>query len=205
MSKVRQYEDLRKLQKAANQRMVRLEKLGISSPSYEAVQAKLEIMGRQSKRAAGRRFTESGKVTYNEYQYQMKVLREFMGAKTSTQSGAKRWINDIYETSNEKYDLAERGISREDWAEFWKNAPNKGADRVLGSERVIKMVRTYMAKRGSGKMKDEQQMSFRELAEEIYSSKNVKEAHEKLGITYKDVKKFGGWTAATEEELLIFG
>lgn len=188
MANERLYEDLRKMQKRANQRMVRLEKAGYTSPAYQAVQAKLEILGRQVNRAQGRRFKETGVATYNEYEMQKKILEEFLGAKTSTVSGAKNWESSIYETSDIKYGLSKTGINKKDWAELWSNMPSDHKDRVFGSEVIIRMVRTYSNKRGKGS-KDEQRMSIAEIAEAINTSKSVKDAHKKLGITYRDIKE----------------
>ena len=97
MASTRFYKDLRQLAKQANQRMVRLEKAGIKSPAYEAAQAKLEMIGRSSKTAQGRRFSETGKATYNEYEQIKKILEEFIGQKTSTVKGANKYIDDVWQ------------------------------------------------------------------------------------------------------------
>lgn len=188
MANVRKYEDLRKAQKAANQRMVRLEKAGITSPAYQAVQAKLEILGRQVNRAAGRRFKETGLATYNEYEVQMKILNEFLNAKTSTTKGAKNWESEVYSTSDKIYGLKEAGISKKEWGELWQNLPADHKDRQFGSEVIIRMVRTYSKKKGK-KLKDEQKLSMSEIADLLQNSKSVKEAHKALGINYKDIKE----------------
>ena len=52
------------------------EKQGIKSPAYKAVQAKLEMIGRQTKGDRGRRFSETGRATYNEDELQKRILKE---------------------------------------------------------------------------------------------------------------------------------
>ena len=198
MADSRFYPELRQLQKRANQRLVRLEQLGVKSPAYEAAQARLEIMGKQTKGDRGRRFSETGKAEYNDYEHQMKILREFLDMETSTQKGAKKWIDDIWETASAPHvrkkdnklidlKLKESGITKEDWLEFWKNMPSKQKDRAFGSEVVVKMMRTYTYK--NKQLKDDQKFTMKEIAEAIQESKSVKSAYEKLGITYRDIKK----------------
>lgn len=198
MAESRFYPELRQLQKRANQRLVRLERLGVKSPAYEAAQARLEILGRQTKGDRGRRFSETGRASYNEYEHQMKVLNEFLGMQTSTQKGTKEWIDDIWETASAPHvrkkdgklidlKLKESGITKEDWLEFWKNMPNKQKDRAFGSEVVVRMLRTYTYK--NKQKRDDQKLTMAEIAEEIQASKSISAAHEKLGISYKDIKK----------------
>lgn len=198
MAETRYYPELRQLQKRANQRLVRLEQLDIKSPAYESVQAKLEILGKRTVGERGRRFSETGKATYNDYEHQMKILRNFLDMETSTQKGTKEWINDIWETASAPHvrkkdnklidlKLKESGISKEDWFEFWKNMPNKQKNKALGSEVVVKMLRTYSYK--NKELEDEQKLTMKEIADAISTSKSVKKAYAKLGITYKDVKE----------------
>lgn len=187
---VRMYADLRKLAKAANQRMVELEKRGIKSPAYSAVQGKLEILGRKGKGDRGRRFSETGKLTYNEYEYQMKVLRDFLGSKTSGIKGAKQWSEDVWQgalKSEKGLGLQGSGITKADWLEFWQNMPNKQKDRAFGSETIVKMLRTYTIK--NREKTDDQKMSVKDIAAAIQNAKNTKSAHKALGIDYKDIKK----------------
>lgn len=190
MAESRYYPELRKLQKRANQRIARLEQLGVKSPAYEAIQGKLEILGRQTSGDRGRRFSETGKGTYNEYEHQMKVLKDFLNMKTSTQAGAKKWENDIWQgvlDSSKGLKLKEAGVTKDQWLEFWKNMPGNHKDRMFGSEVVVKMLRTYTYK--NRKLSDDQKMTPQEIAEAIKAQTTIKSAYKQLGITYKDVKK----------------
>ena len=190
MANVRTYNDLRLLQKRANQAMVRLERLGIKSPAYQAAQAKLEILGKQTKGDRGRRFSETGKATYNEYEMQKKILEEFLGMSTRTQQGAKKWVEDVWEgalTSDKDLKLKEAGITRDEWLDFWSNMPSNHKDRAFGSEVIVKMLRTYSYK--NKELKDENKLSMAEIADAIQSARYVKTAYSNLGITYKDVKE----------------
>ena len=190
MAESRFYPELRKLQKRANQRIVRLEQMGIKSPAYESVQAKLEILGRQAVGDRGRRFSETGKGTYNEYEHQIKVLKDFLSMETSTQAGSKKWENDVWQgalESDKGLMIKEAGITKDQWLEFWKNMPGNHKDRTFGSEIIVKMLRTYTYK--NRKLSDDQKMSAAEIADAIQAQTKVKDAYKQLGITYKDIKK----------------
>ena len=186
MANVRLYKELRLKEKAANERMRQLEKAGINSPAYQAVQAKLEVLGKQTKGNRGRRFSETGKATYNEMETLDKILNEFLyESKTSTLKGAREYQRDVWETANKNNQLAAAGISRDDWLKFWESMPDK-KDRLYGSSQIVAMVRAYSMK--NGKLEDEDKMSMQEIAEEIQASKNLKDAYKKIGITYKDAQ-----------------
>lgn len=190
MANVRFYSDLRLLQKRANQAMVRLERLGIQSPAYQAAQAKLEVLGKKTAGDRGRRFSETGKATYNEYEYQKRILEDFLGMSTRTQSGAKKWVEDVWQgaiKSDKDLKLQEAGITRDQWLDFWSNMPSKHKDRAFSSEVIVKMLRTYSYK--NKELKDDQKLSVAEIAEAIQNSSSVKSAYNSLGITYKDVKE----------------
>lgn len=190
MANIRKYEDLRLLQKKANMAMKRLERLQINSPAYQAVQARLELLGRPSNGQIGRRFSETGKATYTEYMMQKKILNEFLNMKTRTQAGAKAWLKNTWEgalNSDKDLKLKEAGITREDWVEFWSNMPNREKDRAFGSDVIVRMLRTYTYK--NREMKDEDKLSMAEIAQAIQESKYVKDAYKSLGISYHDVSK----------------
>lgn len=190
MAEVRQYKDLRLLQKRANQAMVRLERLNIKSPAYQSIQAELAILGKLPGADRGRRFSETGKVTWNEYQYQKKILEDFLGAKTRTQSGAKQWVEDVWQgalNSDKDLKIKEAGITRDEWLDFWQNMPSNHKDRIFGSDVIVRMLRTYTYKNRN--KEDDQKMSVSEIADEIQKARTVKEAYKSLGITYKDVKE----------------
>lgn len=187
---LRHFADLRRLQKQANQRIVRLEQLGVKSPAYQAVQAELEILGKQKKGDRGRRFSETGKATYNEYEMQMKILKDFLlNMSTSTVKGAKQWEQDVWEgalTSKKNLKLEETGITKDDWLDFWSNMPSNKKDRLLGSEVYVQLFRTYTYK--NRKLSDNQKMSAEEIAEAIRDTKNMQAAKSKLGLATKDFK-----------------
>ena len=189
MAQRRFYNDLRLLQKRANQAMVRLERLDFESPAYRVVQAQLEILGKQAVGNRGRRFSETGKATYNEYEAQKKILEEFLNLKTRTISGAKDWLSNVWESAsqNEDLKLKETGVTRDQWLEFWENMPSKHQDRILDSNEYVKILRTYTYK--NRKKTDEQKMSAREIAEAIQEQGSIKAAREALGLTYKDISK----------------
>ena len=185
MANVRFYRDLRLKQKAANERMRQLEKAGIQSPAYQAVQAKLEVLGKRTKGDRGRRFSETGKATYNEMEVLDKILNEFLyEQKTSTLSGAKEYERDVWESANKNNQLAAAGISRDEWLDFWKSMPDR-KERLYGSSQIVAMVRAYSIK--NKELEDEDKMSVQEIVDEIQNSKNLKSAYKALGLTYTDV------------------
>lgn len=184
MANVRFYNDLRLKEKAANERMRQLEKAGLNSPAYQAVQAKLEILGKQTKGNRGRRFSETGKATYNEMETLNKILDDFLyNYETSTLKGARQYERDVWENANTNNQLTDAGISRDDWLEFWKNMPDR-KDRLYDSEHYVSMIRAYSIK--NGQLTDDNKMSMAEIAEEIEASKNLKDAYNRIGITYKE-------------------
>ena len=185
MANKRYYKELRLKEKAANERMRQLEKAGIKSPAYLAAQAKLEVLGKTTKGGRGRRFSESGKATYNEMEILNKILNEFLyEQETSTLKGARQYEEDVWNTANKNGKLSDVGISRDDWLEFWKSMPDK-KERLYGSSQLVAMMRAYTKK--NGELEDMDKMSMQEIAEEIQASKNLKDAYKKLGITSSEV------------------
>ena len=186
MANVRFYKELRLKEKAANERMRQLEKVGIKSPAYLAAQAKLEVLGKTTKGNRGRRFSETGKATYNEMEILDKILNDFLyDQKTSTIKGAKEYERDVWESANENNKLADAGITRQEWLDFWASMPDK-KDRLYGSNQIVAIVRAYSMK--NGKLTDNDKMSMQEIADEIQASKNLKSAYNQLGLTYKEVQ-----------------
>lgn len=189
---VREFNDLRLMAKAANQAMVRLERLGIKSPAYDYAQAALAIMGQPTKGERGARFDERGKATYNEYEYMKRVIQKFLKATTRTQKGAREWVENVWQGGNKAYDLEAHGISKEDWLDFWKEMPANQKNRSFGSEVIVYLMRAYSMK--NGKKKDEQKMDIKEVAQKIQESKSLKEAYKNLGLTrtqYNKSKRLG--------------
>ena len=185
MANKRFYKDLRLKQKAANERMRQLEKAGIKSPAYQAVQAKLEVLGKTTKGARGRRFSETGKATYNEMEILDKILNEFLYEhETSTIRGARQYEEDVWSAANKNNKLAEAGISRDEWLNFWASMPDK-KERMYGSSQIVAMVRAYSIK--NAQLEDEDKMTMQEIADEIQASKNLKSAYNQLGLTNSEV------------------
>ena len=165
--------------------MVRLEKEGIKSPAYQAAQAKLEMLGKRSTKGGGRRFSETGKATYNEMEMLDKILNDFLNDnKTSTVKGARQYYDEVWEGANKNNKLAEAGISKEEWFDFWESMPDK-KDRVYGSEQIVAMVRAYKNK--EGELEDSDKMTMAEIAEEIEASRNLKSAYKSLGLSAEEV------------------
>ena len=181
----RLYSDLRLKEKAANERMRQLEKAGIKSPAYLNVQAKLEVLGKATKGERGRRFSETGKATYNEKELLNKILDEFLyNEKTSTLAGAREYERNVWESANKNNKLAAAGISRDDWLAFWQAMPDR-KERLYGSTQIVAMMRAYSMK--NAKLEDENKLSVQEIADEIQNSKNLKSAYRALGLTPTEV------------------
>ena len=178
------YSGLRLKEKAANERMRQLELAGIKSPAYQRVQAQLEVLGKRTKGDRGRRFSETGKATYNEMELQLKILDDFLNAKTSKLRGAKDYQKQVWESADKNNKLSQAGISRDDWLHFWESMPDK-KDRMFGSSQIVAMVRAYSLK--NGQLEDENKLSIEEIADEIQASKNLKQAYKSLGLTYTEV------------------
>ena len=88
--------EFRKLAKAMNQRMVELERREYKAPAYKSVQAKLESLGISKKRAAGRRFPETGVFnSYNEYEAFQAAAQQFKEQKTSMIRGYKEYRKNV--------------------------------------------------------------------------------------------------------------
>lgn len=182
---VRFYNDLRLKEKAANERMRQLEKRGINSPAYQSLQAQLEILGKQTKGNRGRRFSETGKATYNEAELLNKILDNFLYEQsTSTVKGARQYQKDVWESANANNKLSQAGISKDDWLHFWESMPDK-KDRMYGSSQIVAMVRAYSIK--NNKLDDQDKMTVEEIADEIQNSKNLKSAYKALGLKYDEV------------------
>lgn len=181
----RYYNELRLLQKAANQRIRELEKRDIKSPAYQAVQAKLEILGKKTASGKGRRFSETGKATYSELEIQKKMLRDFLNAKTSKVTGAKNYFDNVWNTAEKNLGLTEAGISREQWLDFWDNMPDKKKDRMFYSNQV-KIFKAFMRKHGE--LIDEGKLTIADVANEIQEAETLSEVYSNLGISLLEVE-----------------
>lgn len=193
MAYKRFYKDLKAMAKRANQRMVELERRNMNTGAYNKVQGYLEMMGVKKKRASGRRFSETGKATYNEYQTMKKFLSRFLESKTSTLTGTKKFYDKVWQTANERMNLTERGISKDEYMKIWETLPDDNRERVFGSDTIINIVSTTLNK--GTKKKNGQALTVEEIVTKIQNSSRVKDAYKSLGISYKDInenKKLGG-------------
>ena len=188
MAQKRFYKDLRTLAKRANQRMVELEKRGMKTPAYEATQAILEMAGNKVRGRGGRRFSETGKATYNEYELMKKFVNRFLNAKTSTVTGTNKFYDDVWEGAKRDLHIENYGITKKQYMEIWENLPKKKKDRLYGSGTIIKMVSTVIRKKGEAPQ-DENRVDIKEIIDEIQASENTKDAYKRLGIDYKDMEE----------------
>lgn len=188
MANKRFYNDVRLKAKAANQRMRELEKADMKSPAYLAVQAELEILGRKGKGDTGRRFSESGNYTYNEMERLDKILDEFLYQhKTSGLKGARQYYEDVWAGANKSNQLADAGITKEQWFEFWEEYPNKMKDRMY-YDKAVKMFKAYMRKNKD--LKAENKLTPAQIAQAIQNAETLKSAYkDKLGLTLSEVNK----------------
>lgn len=199
MALKRKYQDYRKLAKRANQRLREMEKHPNElSPAYYNAQAYLEMSGVKKDGQTGRRFSEKVNMTWNEYQHMMKAVVNFLGSKTSTVSGFKKYKNTVWETANKNFNLSDSGITKEQYFDFWKNYPDKEKDRMYGSQVVINILNTYSWV--NGKRKREEQLTGEEIANLIQKSNNYKEALRSLGLSIEDIKDYE--TASKSDRLL---
>ena len=188
--------DLRLMAKKANERMRQLEKQGINSPAYQAVQARLEQLGRHTDSAQGRRFSESGKGTRNEILQQKKALSGFLNHRTSTLSGAKQYRKEVLASADKNYSYKEAGLSDTDWMDIWTNLDDYEVI-PYGSDQIIAIVETYIEKQNSKnkKIAKKYQKNISEIIDTIQSAKNFQGALKKLKLTISDIKR---WTRKDE-------
>lgn len=191
--------ELRLMQKKANERMRQLEKQDINSPAYQAIQAKLEILGRQTKGDRGRRFSETGKGSYNEIEMQKRYLKEFLEAKTSTLTGAKDYYDRVWETAQNNPDnnIAAAGITREQWFEFFESLPDSKKDRMFYSEQV-KIFTAVM--KVNGDLIDENKITIQDIADAIQDADRLNEVFDNINDLYLDTLEKG--EEADEDRLL---
>lgn len=203
--------ELKCLAKKANRRMRELEAAGYESgsPAYQSVQAHLEMMGRQTKTAAGRRFSESGKYAdRNDLRQQLVVINKFLEAPTSTRTGYKSYRQAVYESADKTFKLKENGISQKDYEDLLNALPDKESDRAYYISYYIEAYEAYELKIKEdikdiktdpelGKAqkdlliekKMENQYSVSELIDIMENSKNLKDAYKQLGLTQADFDK----------------
>lgn len=176
-----QSRELRLLAKKANQRMRELEKRAINAPAYRSAQGRLEMLGVRAGSAAGRRFSETGKyANKNEAKQMEKVLREFLGQRTSTVKGYKSYQRQVLRSAEERFGLSELGISPDEYLQIWENLPDDEQDRVYGSDETVQIVSSVLkTQRG---MKDEQAFTVSDIVNKLQESSSLKSALRGLGL-----------------------
>lgn len=174
--------EYRRLAKQANQRMVRLEQAGYKSPAYKAVQAKLQSLGRTSKKAAGRRFAESGKGTRNEIKAMKKALTDFLNSKTSTQKGYKDYRQAVLKGAQKKLDYKGQGLTDDEFLQIFEDLPDKEEDRIYYAAVVVETVSA--AKK---KFKKTNTFNIDEIVNILQESKDYKTALKEIGIELSDI------------------
>ena len=179
--------EIAKLAKAANMRMLRQERADIKSPAYQAVQARLEALGRRSDRATGRRFSETGSfANKNEAAQYEKLLREFLYEhKTSTIRGYKEYRSNVLAGAHEHFNFNELGITDDEYMEIWEALPDKYRDRIYGSDETVEIVSARIRKQRT--WEDEDKISIKEMVDAIQASGTIQEAYGALGLTYEDL------------------
>lgn len=188
MAYKREYKDIQRMAKVVNERMRQLEKKGIKSPAYRAIQAELEMRGKRGTENYGRRFSEGKMYTYADAVSLRSVLSKALGRQTLSITGAKKYYDDVWAgaLANPALKLKENGITREQWFDFWENMPTKEKDRTYGSEQNVKLLIEYT--RQHGKLGVDNAMTAEEIAAEIQASTSLKDAYKKLGISVKGKK-----------------
>lgn len=148
--------ELRKLAKAMNQRMVELEKRGFKSPAYQSVQARLEALGRTGKTAQGRRFSETGYFSNKNEAAQIEaVLKRFKAQQTSTLKGYRRYRADVLEGLQKRYNYKQTGMTDDDMVEFWEGMPDDERDRMYGSDETFVIVSKFLVDRKQRKAEED--------------------------------------------------
>lgn len=184
--KVHYYSDLRTLAKAANQRMRELEKRGMMSPAYQSIQVKLEMLGKRADSSQGRRFSETGKATYNEYEAQKAILEEFLyKQKTSKIKGYKDYVESVWQGAlkSEKLsiDLQAAGITKDQWFAMWSSLPDK-RHRTFDSEEYVQALAMYNAKH------ENEDFDVSKLMKEFDEATDIKSAYAGLGLSFRDLQ-----------------
>lgn len=170
--------EYRLMAKAANQRLREFEKRGMTTPAQLEAYARLSLQGRE------KRFSETGKAADQAVMEREKeYLRKFLYEKeTSTLSGYKEYRREILETSEERYNYSDYGLSDEDWLSIWENLPDN--ERRYGSEQYIAIVQLAMQKKKSKKPLD-----IGKLVQKFNAGKTYGAAAKAIGLTTKQINE----------------
>lgn len=183
--------ELRKLAKAMNQRMLELEKRGMNSPAYQSIQARLAAMGRPENKKGVRRFSETGKFkNKNEMAQYKAILERFKEQETSKVSGYKNYRKRVLEGLQKRYDYESMGLSDDDVMDFWEAMPDDERDRIYGSDETFIIVAAYTRDVKSGRITNDNALSIKEIVERINSSKSLTQALQKIGIDMRQYMDF---------------
>ena len=183
--------ELRKLAKAVNQRMLELEKRGMNSPAYQSIQARLAAMGRPENKKGVRRFSETGKFkNKNEMAQYRAMLERFKEQETSKLLGYRQYRKRVLEGLQERYDYESMGLSDDDVMAFWEAMPDNERDRIYGSDETFIIVAAYIRNVKAGKIQNDNALSMQEIVERINSSKSLTQALQKLGIDMRQYMDF---------------
>lgn len=185
--------ELRKLAKAMNQRMVELEKRGFKSPAYQSVQARLEALGRTAKTAQGRRFSESGYfANKNEAAQVEAILKRFKNQDTSTLRGYRKYRKDVLQGLQERYNYKQSGITDDEMMEFWEAMPDDERERMYGSDETFMIVMKFLIDRKQGKIKkvNLNDYTMQEIIDTIQKQKSLTDALKALGIDTREYMNF---------------
>ena len=210
--------ELRKLAKSANQRMLELEKRGFRSPAYGAVQARLAALGRPVNPAASAktqevlikqgkfdpkedapievyRFSETGFFTNkNEMAHLEKLLRTFMyEQETSTLRGYKKYRQEVLNGLQRRYGYKEMGLTDNEVLNFWESMPDDEQERLYGSDETFIIYAKYLVDRRAGKIKqpvNETALTAKEIVNRINNSTSVTNALKSLGISQQGYMDF---------------
>ena len=185
--------ELRKLAKAMNQRMVELERKGYNSPAYAAVQGRLASLGIGKKQAAGRRFSETGMFkNKNEMTQVEAALKRFRDQETSKLRGYKKYRKRVLKGLQERYNYKQYGMSDDDMMAFWESMPDDDRDRMYGSDESVIMTMKYFKDKKTGKLSSENALTMKEIVDLINKAKSFDEAIKNLGYdptSYLEFKK----------------
>lgn len=173
--------------KRANQRLVELERRGITSPAYEAGMAYLQSIGR-------RRFSETGKGTAREISRQKRALERFLNYQTSTVTGYKLFRKNVQQGLKRRYPALDEipGFTMDKLLELFMNLPAEKKDRLYSSDTYVNILEAYTRK--NGQEKRDKEMSVEELIKKIDAAGSFKDALKAVGLTFEDVLQKPLWS-----------
>lgn len=183
--------ELRKLAKSMNQRMLELEKRGMNSPAYQSIQARLAAMGRPKNKKGVYRFSETGKFKNKNEMAQYKALLErFKAQATSKVSGYKEYRKGVLGGLQKRYDYKSMGLSDDDVMEFWEAMPDNERDRIYGSDETFIIVAAYVNNKRWKTLVNDNAYTIKEIVDTINDSQSLTDALKKLGIDMRQYMDF---------------